>query len=126
MILAGSLRHKITIQRAEDGRSPSGATITSFVDWLVDIWASVEPLTASEQWRAVQIESEATTRIRLRYRPGITAKMRVKWKRIAGSPDVYDFYDIEGPPIDIEGKHHELHLMCVLREAEGFRSGAPS
>jgi SPP1 family predicted phage head-tail adaptor len=126
MILAGTLRHRVTIQAPQDARTNSGATKTVFVDYLGPIWASVEPLTARELWAAAQVQSEATVRIRIRYRPGITAKMRVKWQRIPGSPNVYDWYEIEGPPIDIEGRHHELHLMCVLREAEGFRQGAPS
>lgn len=125
MILAGLLRHRVTIQAPTEVRTGSGATDIVYVDQF-DTWASVEPLTAREMWAASQVQSEATTRIRLRYRPGITAKHRVRWRRIAGSPSVYDYFDIDGPPIDIEGRHHELHLMCVLRQAEGFRQGAPA
>jgi SPP1 family predicted phage head-tail adaptor len=125
MILAGDLRNRVMLQQPVAGRGASGSTTTTYTDWF-ECWAAIEALSARELWGASEVQALANTRIRIRYRPGITSDMRVKVKRAFGSPEVFDYYVIAGPPIDVEGRHHELHLMCQLREAEGFRTGPPS
>lgn len=80
-------------------------------------------MTAREQFAAQQISAEIDTRIRIRFRRGITAKMRVRHLVSAGSPSLFDYYDIVGPPVDIGGRRRELHLNCTKLDAEGFRTG---
>lgn len=121
---AGRLRHRVTIQRAVDVKTDSGAVRTEYVDWL-DTWAEVAPLMPREFWAAQQVQSDITAKIRVRYRPGMNAKMRVRHQREAGSPSVVDVYDIEGPPVEVEGRRWEVWLMARRRDAEGFRSGNP-
>ena len=36
---------------------------------------------------------------------------------------VVEFFDIEGPPIKVDGRKDEIWLMCVKRDAEGYRTG---
>lgn len=121
---SGKLRHLVVIERPEEIRGPNGGTSIRYVDWLT-VRAEVLPLSAREQWTAQQVASETDVRIRMRYRPGITAKHRLRHLKTPGSPSVYDRYDIAGEPIDVRGRRKELEIMCVKRDAEGFRSGEP-
>lgn len=120
---AGRLRHRVRVQRAVDVVTNSGAVETQYVD-LFESWAEVLPLTPRELYAARQVQAEVTAKVRLRYRPGLDARTRVLWRREAGSPSVIEVFDVEGPPIEVEGRRRELWLMCKRRDAEGFRSGA--
>jgi SPP1 family predicted phage head-tail adaptor len=121
---SGKLRHKITIERPIPGRSERGGVRESYEPWLTDIWAEVLGLGPKELMAAQQVQSSVTAKIRIRYRPGINAKMRVRWARSeGGSPTKVDYYDIEGPPIEVQGRTNEIWLMCVRRDAEGYRTG---
>lgn len=119
----GELRHKVTIERPVTLTDELGGTSEQFEPFLENIWASVEPLSPSEFFAGAQVASESTVRVRIRFRPGITSKMRVKQLKVAGSPSEYVYYSIEGEPLSVFGRHREIHLMCKLREAEGFRQG---
>lgn len=120
---AGPLRHRVTIQRNLNARSGTGAVKDQFEDWLVRIAAAVEPITGGERWVQAQPVSDITARIRVRYRDGITSKMRVVHQRAPGSPTLIDIYDIEAV-VPADGRKVELHLLCRKRDAEGFRTGA--
>lgn len=122
---SGKLRHRVILQRPIDRRGELGGVTQEWEDWLT-IRAEVLPLAAREQWQAQQVAAETDTRIRIRYRPGITARVRVKHLRADGSPQLWDYYDLTGDPIDVSGRKKELHLMCVRRSAEGFRTGEPT
>ncbi len=121
----GSLRHKVDIERPVEVRGELGGTSEQFELFLENIWASVEPLSPSEYFAAAQVQSETSVRIRIRYRPGITSTMRVRQLVSRGSsPSQYRYFSIEGEPLSVLGRDREIHLMCKLREAEGFRTGA--
>lgn len=123
----GELRHKVTIERpiAGAGRNERGGVSESYEPYLVDIWAEVQQLGPIARFAAQQVQSSITTKIRIRYRPGINAKMRVRWEHgEGGSPTTIEYFAIEGPPIPVEGRTNEIWLMCVKRDAEGWRSGA--
>lgn len=121
----GELRHKVTIERPRaGGRNERGGVRDQFEAWLPDIWAEVREIGPRELFAAQGVQSSITTKIRIRYRAGITAKMRVRWEHgEGGSPTTVDYYDIEGPPIRVEGRTNEIWLMCVKRDAEGHRTG---
>lgn len=70
---------------------------------LAEVWASVEPLSGREYFLARQVNAEATVRVRIRYRAGITPRMRVKY----GSRSL-EIVSV----IDPGERHEELHLMC--------------
>lgn len=73
---AGSLDQRIVIERLVEGSDELGQPIN---DWLpiVTTWAAVEPLVGREYIAAQAAVSEITARVRLRYRPGITAADRI-------------------------------------------------
>lgn len=116
----GSLRDYITIQARAETRNGAGETEWTFTDWQ-SMWASIEPLSGREFLQASQIGSNLSAKIRIRYFPGVTAKMRVKHAYSFGATSFLDYYDIEAV-ININERFREIHLMCVKRESEGYRS----
>ncbi|MBK5205843.1 MAG: phage head closure protein [Polaromonas sp.] len=64
---------------------------------------AVEPLTGREYIAAAAAQSEVMTRIRLRYRPGLTPA-----DRVSHDGKVYGITSV----IDHRSDHRELVLMC--------------
>ena len=89
---AGMLRHRVTIQRQELVFGKFGAPLHDKV-WenVATVWASLEAMSGREFFASQQAQSEVTQRIRIRYRPDVTA-------------------DIVAPLPDNRGR--ELVLMC--------------
>lgn len=102
---SGDLRHKVKIQQlTESVDSTMGGLTSSWGDISSpDEWAAVEPLAGREYHQARSNNSELDTRIRIRYRSGITPRMRVLW----GSRT----FDIQSV-ISKDERGRELHLMC--------------
>ncbi|MHB1652343.1 MAG: phage head closure protein [Desulfitobacteriaceae bacterium] len=98
----GKLRHRVTIQQNTPTQDDEGVMADNWVD-LASVWAMIEPLQGRELLTAQAITAEITTRIRIRYRDGITSEMRILYGTRV--------FDIQAP-IDPEEKHQELQLMC--------------
>lgn len=73
---AGALDQRIVIERLVEGYDELGQPINQWLP-IVTTWAHVEPLTGREFIAAQAAVSEITARVRLRYRPGITAADRI-------------------------------------------------
>ena len=100
----GKLRHRVTIQEATEVQNDYGEPIKTWND-VNTVWASVEPIRGREFVAAAEIHSEVTTRIRMRYRTGMSPKMRV----YAGGK----YYRIESVlNFEYGPSHRETHLMC--------------
>jgi len=99
----GDLRHRITIQQPIEIRNEVGEVIQSAWQDFTTVWAAIEPLRGREYFDAQQINAEVTSRIRIRYRPGIKPKMRVVY-----GERIFDIQSV----IDVEERHKEIHLMC--------------
>ena len=74
---------------------------------LYRTWASIKPLSAREQLLARQVVSSVTHKVRIRWRPGITALMRVAYE----GRHLY----FEGPPLEI-GRKQGLEMLCTEEE----------
>ena len=99
---AGQLDQRVTVERLQQGQDELGQPVTTWTA-LYTIWAAVEPLTGREYIAATAAVSEVTTRICLRYRPGITPADRVNHEgRVYGITSV----------IDYRSANRELVLMC--------------
>ena len=63
---AGDLRHRVIVQVNTPSFDPNGGNVDS---WATDttVWASVQTLTGKKLEIARQIDSEATTQVRMRY-----------------------------------------------------------
>lgn len=102
---AGRLRHLVTLQalgtRVDDGAA--GGSIP-FVSYATNIPAAVIPLQGSELFQRAQFEATLTHRIEIRYRSDVKPSDRVLYGTRV--------FDIKSPPIDLEERHRETHLMC--------------
>lgn len=112
MIEAGKLDKRVTLQQREavsPDRTSSGAPDKAWAD-VAEVWASIEPLRGRELFAADAVQSKVSVRIRIRYRAGVTAAMRV----VRGST----VYNIEAV-INPRAANVELELMC----SEGLNRG---
>jgi SPP1 family predicted phage head-tail adaptor len=100
---AGQLDQRITVERLETTVDPDYGTSTD--EWvpLMTAWAAVEPLSGREYLAGLMPVAAVTTRIRLRYRPGIKPADRVV--------HVGTIYRIQSV-IDTKSANRELVLMC--------------
>jgi SPP1 family predicted phage head-tail adaptor len=117
----GDLRHVVTIEERVETQNDTGEVEWTWRPWQENVRASIEPVTGSERWILPQVNADITARIRIRFRPGITEKMRVVHvTEVSSSPQVIDYYDIESV-VHVRERRREIHLMCRKRSAEGFR-----
>lgn len=77
MLQAGKLRHKVVIQSPVETQDT--ATGAMEVIWVNDasVWAAIEPISGREFIASQSEQSKVTARITIRYRSGITSKMRL-------------------------------------------------
>ena len=100
---AGTLDQRVELQELVEGFDDFGQPINEWQTFLA-AWAAVEPLTGREYLAAMQTASETTIRVRLRYRPGVKAAMRVKH-----GAKLYGITSV----IDVKSTGRELVLMCT-------------
>lgn len=99
---AGWLRHRITLQTKSTTQDTYGAEQDVWTDEAT-VWASVEPLRGQEYFSSKQMQAEETTRIRIRYRSGITPA----WRVIFGDR-IFNIKSIINP----QERNIFLELMC--------------
>lgn len=78
---------------------------------LFKTWASVEPLRGREYQEAQKIRPELTYKITIRYRPGITPDMYIKYKE-----RLFEIVSV----INVKERNEIIELMCtekISREA---------
>lgn len=117
MIQAGKLSHRVVIQRQVETQDQSNGSIV--VGWqdVATVWSQIEPLSAREFIAAQAEASKITTRITVRYRADITAKMRL----YHAAKDMY--YNIEGVLADKDSGLEYLTLPCS--EGVRYQEGEP-
>lgn len=101
---ASDLNRRVTIQRlVEVGKTELEEPITDWQD-VCTVWAKVEPLQGREYWAARRVNGEVSTRVTIRYRPGLDNSMRLKHgDRVL---------ELVSPPINIGERDVELQLLC--------------
>lgn len=97
----GELRQRVSLQT----KTITKAEGIPQENWItVDtVWAAIADLTGKEYFQAASVQSEVTSRIRIRYRPGMNPGMRVLY----GSR-VFAILSV----IDKDERHREMELMC--------------
>ena len=100
---AGALDQRIVIERRTGATNDWGEPLPDTWAPLFTCWAAVEPLTGREYLAAQAAVSEVTARIRMRFRPWMTAQDRVVHNGTT--------YGIESL-IDVRSGNRELVLMC--------------
>lgn len=105
---AGRLDKRIVIEAPTTGQNALGEPTRSWAT-LATVWAAVEPLQGREFWAQQQVQNEVSSRVRIRYRTGITTDCRISYAgRILGIVSI----------IDPKEAHEELQLMCREGVAE--------
>ena len=99
---AGQLDQRVSVERLEQGQDELGQPFTAWVP-VFTAWAAVEPLAGREYMAAAAAQSSVSTRIRLRYRPGMTSA-----DRVSHEGRTYNIVSV----IDYKSAHRELVLMC--------------
>ena len=77
--MIGKLREFVTIQtptESDDGFG--GKTVT----WgtFAQVWARIDPITASQKWHANQLEHNVSHKVTIRELAGLTSSMRISWE----------------------------------------------
>ena len=78
-IAAGQLRHRIDIDERVTAQDATGDPVVTWTPWAQGVPAAVEPL-SSREFSGIpsHILAQATTKIRIRFRPGLSATMRIR------------------------------------------------
>lgn len=108
---AGKLRHRVELQQSVTGRNPETGGVIDEWQPVATVWASIEPLSAREFIAAGATQASVTTRITIRYREGVTARMRAIYRD--------KVYNIEGVLPDPRSGREYLTLPC----SEGVNDG---
>ena len=72
----GEMRHRITFQEAQKTSDGYKGFTETWV-YVVEVWASVEPLSGRERFFSMQIKAEVTHKVKIRYRAGLSEDMRI-------------------------------------------------
>lgn len=100
----GKLRHRLTIQAYTETVNTFGEPVKTWAD-VNTVWCAIEPLKGREYMAAKETQSEVNVRVRMRYRTGMAANMR-----LYGGGKYYEITDVqqfeEGP------SHKETVCMC--------------
>jgi len=101
---AGFLRHRIDVQQASlAAADATGAQAQVWTTILLSVPANVTSITATENWRAKQIQPEATYLVSLRYNADITSACRFLWNAI------YLY------PLSVESDSRMSEMKCLCR-----------
>lgn len=99
----GALSHLVRIEHQTSTKSAIGENLETWVTFASG-WAGIEHLSGTEGLNLRAAGSEITTRIRMRYIPGVKASMRI----VYGT----DIYNIVEPPTSPFEKKRELVMLC--------------
>lgn len=127
-IRSGELRHIGDLERLiTPNQDDSGGPIVAFETVAMNVRFKIDDFRVYESLQAAQVQSLLTTKISIRYRPGMEGTapgiFRLKHVILEGtSPIRTDYYDIQGAIRD-PLLRLELQLSCIRRDAEGFRTG---
>ena len=98
----GALNQRVLIERFTSEQDELGQMIDTWTP-LATVWAAVEPQAGREFIAAGAAQSELTTKVRIRYRPGITSG-----DRVTHDGRTYNIQSV----VDYRSQRRELVLMC--------------
>lgn len=107
---AGDLRHVVEIQRRDEDVTTTGGSSPVWIP-VASRRCAIEPLSARELMLAAQAQIRATTKVRMRYLAGLTAKHRLV--QIRNGRTI--FFNVESV-IDADEMHREQVVMATSME----------
>jgi SPP1 family predicted phage head-tail adaptor len=106
---AGELDRRIKLQQRSATKTDTGTEVQTWTD-VATVWANIQPLSGRELIAAAAVEAETTHMIVIRYRQGVTARMRA----VYGSR-IFNITAVVEPQM----AHVSLELLCT----EGLNEG---
>lgn len=108
MFSPGDLRHRVTVQRANETLGSLGNPVSTWVALYERIPALVEELSGRELWNAQQIQADLSISVKTWWVDGIKSKMRLIWHDRDGDRTL----NIEVPPRNPDGRKRGMQLLC--------------
>lgn len=105
MLNAGSLNARVTIQKRTGGTNSWGEPLPTGWEDVAELWANVRHMSGTETIKSDRPTSEVRASIRIRYRTGIDAGMRV----LVGTAA----YEISAVLPDFQRREY-VDLVCKL------------
>jgi len=111
----GALRHRVTIKTVTTTRDAYGQESGDVVNApsgtaFVTLWGEVQDISGSELFAAAELHSQITTRITVRYYPGVLPSM-IASVSMDGRTRNFDILAVTDP----EGRRRMLQLDCKER-----------
>ena len=127
MIRAGDLRHRMTIQEASLVSDGLGGFVTTFADvsGMSNVPFALWPLKVDEKTAFMAVEATMTHRIRMRYRSGVTQKMRGVFGTIGVADHMPNIEDRDFSAasawanVDLGGGYNETDNLTITANATG-------
>lgn len=118
---SGKLRYRVKLLRRTDTQLDSGQVRHTYTPFAENVPAGISDIAGREFFAAAQVQSEVTTKIRIRWRVDVDATCRVERTVQHGSPEIVESYDVMSVIADEKTNRRELILMCKKNPAEGMR-----
>lgn len=116
MLKSGDLRHRVDIQRRQNVQDDvTGEIVPSWITFLPNEPAQIEPLSVREYLAGKALQSEVVARITIRYQLGLNASMRIRHV----TPDGTRIYNPQGFFADRRSGQEYLTIPC----SEGVNDG---
>jgi len=108
----------------------TGSPAGTYSLWAENVRFAFDDWKPYEQFNANQVERTLSTRIRIRYRPGMGGSQLGTFRFVyctnpGQSPPINEVYDILGAVRDPTNRI-DMNLTATLRDAPGFRAGEGS
>jgi hypothetical protein len=108
----------------------TGSPAATYSLWAQNVRFAFDDWKPYEQYNANQVERTLSTRIRIRWRPGMGGAQLGTYRFVyctnpGQSPAVNEVYDIIGAVRDPTNRI-DMNLTATLRDSPGFRAGAGS
>lgn len=87
---AGRLRHRVDIEKNVQVQDTNGEMADNWQPYLMNVAAEIAPYSAREYVAALAIQSSVNTKITIRFRPNITADMRIVHRPKGGDETIYN------------------------------------
>lgn len=99
----GRMNKRITFEKITESEDELGQMCQRY-EAVRTVWATITPTRGGEYYEAQKLREELTFKIYVRYLPGITADMRIRYKE--------KHFGIKSV-IDIGYEHRTLEIMCT-------------
>lgn len=99
---AGPLKYRVHFEERAERIDQVGEPVP-YWRHVASVWAAVEPVGGTEGVTEQQIHAVSTTRFRIRYRPDVHAKLRIRHKK--------RYFNIERI-VEPQWNRQEIQLLC--------------